>query len=112
MALLLALMSSLLLGSADFMGGLAAQRARAAVVVVWANTTGLGLALVLVLTWFPGRAGPPELLWGAAAGICGSLGAVLLYRALACGSMAWSPPPRRLRRRRCRCSSGWRPGND
>lgn len=92
MPLLLALVSSMLLGSADFVAGLAARRARAAVVVVWSNSAGLVTALVLVLTLFPGRPRPTDLGWGALAGISGSLGAVLLYRALACGVMSLVAP--------------------
>ncbi len=92
MPLVLALLSSLLLGSADFVGGLSARRARAAVVVVWSNGVGLLTAVLLVLTIFPGRPGPADLVWGCLAGVSGSLGAVLLYRALARGVMALVAP--------------------
>lgn len=91
-AVLLALLSSVLLGGADFAGGLAAKRMRAVVVVVWSNAAGLALA-VLVLTFFlPGQASPPDLVWGLLAGLCGSAGAALLYRALASGAMMLAAP--------------------
>jgi drug/metabolite transporter (DMT)-like permease len=92
MYLALALLSSLVLGSADFVGGAAARRARAAVVVVWSNAAGLLAALVLVVLVVPGAVGPRDLVWGAVAGISGSFGAVLLYRALACGVMSVVAP--------------------
>ncbi|HEV2929619.1 MAG TPA: EamA family transporter [Propionibacteriaceae bacterium] len=92
MYLALALLSSLVLGSADFVGGAAARRARAAVVVVWSNAAGLLAALVLVVLAVPGAASLRDLGWGAAAGISGSFGAVLLYRALACGVMSVVAP--------------------
>jgi drug/metabolite transporter (DMT)-like permease len=92
MHLALALLSSLVLGSADFVGGAAARRARAAVVVVWSNAAGLLAALVLAVLVVPGAAGLRDLGWGAAAGISGSFGAVLLYRALACGVMSVVAP--------------------
>jgi drug/metabolite transporter (DMT)-like permease len=92
MYLALALLSSLVLGSADFVGGAAARRARAAVVVIWSNAAGLLAALVLVVLVVPGAASLRDLGWGAAAGISGSFGAVLLYRALACGIMSVVAP--------------------
>jgi drug/metabolite transporter (DMT)-like permease len=92
MYLALALLSSLVLGSADFVGGAAARRARALVIVVWSNGAGLLAALVLVLLVVPARLTAADLAWGAAAGISGSLGAVLLYRALAIGVMSVVAP--------------------
>ena len=92
MSLALALLSSLVLGSADFVGGAAARRARAAVVVVWSNAAGLLAALVLAVLVVPGAVSLRDLGWGAAAGISGSFGAVLLYRALACGVMSVVAP--------------------
>jgi drug/metabolite transporter (DMT)-like permease len=92
MYLALALLSSLVLGSADFVGGAAARRARAAVIVVWSNAAGLVAALALVVFVVPGAVTLRDLGWGAAAGLCGSFGAVLLYRALACGVMSVVAP--------------------
>ena len=86
--LALALLSSLVLGSADFVGGAAARRARATVIVVWSNAAGLLAAVALVVFVVPGAVSPRDLGWGAAAGFSGSFGAVLLYRALASGSMS------------------------
>jgi drug/metabolite transporter (DMT)-like permease len=92
MYLALALLSSLVLGAADFVGGAAARRARAAVIVLWSNAAGLLAAVALVVLAVPGAVRLPDLGWGLAAGISGSFGAVLLYRALACGVMSVVAP--------------------
>ena len=47
MVIVLALLSSAILGSADFIGGVAARRARSTVVVVWSNAAGLLCAIVI-----------------------------------------------------------------
>ena len=91
MSLVLALLSSVVLGSADFVGGLAARRALAVVVVIWSNAVGLAMALV-VLVLLPAHLSAADLGWGLLAGTCGSLGAVLLYRALAVAAMSVVAP--------------------
>jgi drug/metabolite transporter (DMT)-like permease len=91
MSLVLALLSSVVLGSADFVGGLAARRALAGVVVIWSNAVGLAMALVVVLL-LPAHLSAADLGWGLLAGTCGSLGAVLLYRALAVAAMSVVAP--------------------
>ena len=92
MYLALALLSSLVLGAADFVGGAAARRGRAVSVVVWSNAAGLLIAATIVLLVVPGAFDGADLAWGAAAGLSGSVGAVLLYRALACGVMSLVAP--------------------
>ena len=92
MYLALALLSSFVLGSADFVGGAAARRARATVIVVWSNAAGLLAALALVVFVVPGAVSMRDVGWGVGAGLCGSFGAVLLYRALACGVMSVLAP--------------------
>lgn len=92
MSALLALASALLLGSADFTGGLAAKEGQATTVVVWSNATGLAVALVLVAGLSGGLPTRADMLWGAAAGVFGAIGAVLLYRALADGVMSVVAP--------------------
>ncbi len=83
--------SSLLWGTADFLGGLAARRAPAPLV---AGFSGLGaLALLLVgMPFMPGTPTAPDLAWGAAAGVCGAAGASLMYRSLAMGPMSLASP--------------------
>lgn len=92
MFLALALLSALALGSADFVGGLAVRRAAAVAVVVWVHATGLALTVLLVLTVLPARPVPADLCWGALAGLAGSVGGVLLYRALAVATMSVVAP--------------------
>ena len=91
MSIMFALLSSMLLGSADFAGGVAARRAPAAAITVWANAVGLVTALVVVLV-LPAPLSLTDIGWGLLAGTCGSLGAVLLYRALALGVMSLVAP--------------------
>ena len=92
MSLLLAVISSLVLGAADFAGGLAAKGMRTVTVVIWSNAAGLLVALVAVVLVVPGTPRAADLGWGALAGLCGSLGAGLLYRALASGAMLLAAP--------------------
>jgi drug/metabolite transporter (DMT)-like permease len=87
----LALLSAVLLGSADFVGGLAARRASAIVVVTWSNALGLLTALVVLLV-LPARLSLIDFGWALLAGTCGSIGAALLYRALAVGMMSLVAP--------------------
>ena len=91
MVIVLALLSSAILGSADFIGGVAARRARSTVVVAWSNAAGLLCAIVIVAL-LPGRFTTADLAWGLVAGLCGSAGAVLLYKALAVGAMSVVAP--------------------
>ncbi len=92
MSLVLAVLSSALLGGADFAGGLAAKRMRAVAVVIWTNVAGLCAAVSAVVFLLPGQPGAADLGWGVLAGLSGSLGAVLLYRALALGAMVLAAP--------------------
>ena len=80
MAYLLALSSAALYGAADFLGGLAANTLA---IVVTSQGCGLTL-LVLSLPLLP-EATPAarDLVWGGAAGLAGSVGVTLLYRAFA-----------------------------
>lgn len=92
MHLFLALASAMVLGSADFVGGLAAKHARAFVVVCWSNTAGLLTALAFAGVLSRGGTSWSEAAWGGLAGLCGSIGAVLLYHALANGVMSLVAP--------------------
>ena len=92
MVFLAALASSALYGAADFLGGLAAKRASTAWVVSISQATGL-LVLLATVGVLP-AADPtiPDVLWGTAAGLCGTMGVGLLYRALAIGTMGVVAP--------------------
>jgi drug/metabolite transporter (DMT)-like permease len=90
---LLAVLSSLAYGAADFLGGLATKRGSTVFsAVVWSQATGL-LVVLLVLPFFP-PASPAlaDLAWGAATGLAGGVGLALLYRGLAVGTMSVVAP--------------------
>jgi uncharacterized membrane protein len=88
----LALLSAVCYGAADFLGGFTAKRANTLAVVVVSQLTGL-LLLVAMLPVLP-QAAPVrgDVLWGALAGVTGGAGVALLYRALAIGVMAVVAP--------------------
>jgi drug/metabolite transporter (DMT)-like permease len=89
---LLALGSALLYGAADFTGGLATRRFATIPVVVLSQLSGL-IFLLLLLPLLPDAApSRGDMLWGAIAGVTGSIGVALLYRALAIGTMAVVAP--------------------
>jgi len=86
-AVLLALGSSVLWGSADFSGGLLSRR-RPVLAVTWASQAVALLALVLLAGVQHSWARPGGYFWyGVAAGVCGSVGLLAFYRALAAGPM-------------------------
>lgn len=91
MAVLLALASALTWGAADFGGGVASRRAGAQTVVTGSQAAGLA-ALLVLLPWFGGAPTWPDLALGAAAGICGGVGLVIFYRAMAGGVMSVVAP--------------------
>jgi drug/metabolite transporter (DMT)-like permease len=90
-AVVLALASALVYGAADFCGGMASRRATAFVVVALSQAAGL-VALLAVLPVVGGSPTSADLAWGAAAGLAGSGGLVLFYRALAAGVMSVVAP--------------------
>ena len=91
MAIVLALLSATIYGTADFLGGLAARRSAVTAVVVVSAAAGLVLVLPAMLV-IPGRFDPASVGWGAAAGVAGSTGLALFYRALAGGAMSVVAP--------------------
>jgi drug/metabolite transporter (DMT)-like permease len=91
MAVVLALLSALVWGASDFCGGLASRRSSAFGIV--AGSQAIGLVTVLLLApAVGGSATTADLLWGAAAGACGSTGLVVFYRAMAGGVMSVIAP--------------------
>jgi len=89
---LLALVSAVLYGSADFFGGLTARRANTVATVLVTQFVGLVL-LLAVLPFLPAATiSSSDWLWGVIAGLSGGIGVALLYRALAVGTMAVVAP--------------------
>lgn len=84
MSALLALAAAGTFGVADFLGGQVTRRASVMSVTLLTNVSGGILALVLVVViggeWSTGAVG-----WGAAGGVCGLAGLLLLYQGLATG---------------------------
>lgn len=87
-----ALIAALTYGAADFLGGIATRRATmlGAVLV----TQGSGLVFLLLATPLlpDAQVGRQDVLFGALAGVTGSLGVGLLYLALAIGPMTVVAP--------------------
>ena len=83
MGVLLAALSALLYGSADFAGGFASRRASAMSVVVVSQSFGVLAALIAAPFVGSGGVGATDLLWGALAGVGGAAGLIALYRGIA-----------------------------
>ena len=92
MAILLAGLSALMYGAADFCGGLASRRTPLFTVLVFSQTVGLLIAVSAALAFRQGLSAPADLLWGATAGVCGAAGLAALYRALATTLVAVASP--------------------
>jgi drug/metabolite transporter (DMT)-like permease len=91
-AVLLALLSSLSWGTADFFGGLASRRRPAQAVVAGSQACGL-LAVASLAVASGAWRGPTSWLgWSVAAGICGTLALVCFYAALSVGTMGVVSP--------------------
>ncbi len=80
-------LGALSFGAGDFLGGLAARRAGALVVVAGAHGVGLVALLVGVAIVRPPLPGPDAIAIGLAAGVAGVAGLGALYRGMSLGSM-------------------------
>ncbi|MFG2057170.1 EamA family transporter [Micromonospora sp. NPDC048930] len=89
--IVLAAVSAVAFGTADFSGGKASRRADPIAVTVVSQILSVPLLLALVLL-VPGTPGALDLGWGLLAGVAGAGGVMLLYRALATGMMAVVAP--------------------
>jgi uncharacterized membrane protein len=92
MAAVLALLSAVVYGAGDFLGGLAARRLPPPAVVLRSNVIGL-LGLLVAAPFFAapevlGR----DLLYGAGGGVIGGIGVLLLYHGLSVGTMSVVAP--------------------
>jgi uncharacterized membrane protein len=91
MPFVMALLSSVLYGTADFLGGIGSRRGPAVAVTAWFQLVGLLFLLVYAML-APGVTRATDLMWGAAAGASGGVGVLLLYRALAGGIVSTAAP--------------------
>jgi drug/metabolite transporter (DMT)-like permease len=86
-----ALAAAALFGGADFLGGVASRRARAASVLLISTPVGVVVILAAaLLTGAPFQAG--GLGWALAAGAVGGAGMIILYGGLAAGPMSVVAP--------------------
>ncbi len=92
MASLLAVVSAVLWGAADFGGGLASRRLPALAVVGWSQGVALIGLLVAVAVVRPVASSSGWLGWGLLSGAAGAVGLVCFYRALAIGTMGVVSP--------------------
>lgn len=92
MASLLALLSSGMWGTADYLAGRLSRRM--AVLVVLGTTQAVGLVVMLIVATVSGswRAPTGYLGWSVLASVAGSAGLALYYRALAMGTMGVVSP--------------------
>ena len=89
--IVLAAVSAVAFGTADFSGGKASRRADPIAVTVVSQILSIPLLLLLVVL-VPGTPHPVDLGWGLLAGVAGAGGVMLLYRALSTGMMAVVAP--------------------
>ncbi len=92
MAIFFGLLSAIVWGGGDFVGGLASRRAGAWRAVFYAEIVGLVLLLAALAIYRERLISTRGLLLGAAAGAIGSLGLLALYRAMQVGKMSIAAP--------------------
>ena len=91
-AVLLALVSAVLYGAADFVGGLTSRRASTLAVVFVSQFAGALVVLAMLPLLPTATVLREDVIWGAVAGLAGGTGVALLYRALAIGTMSVVAP--------------------
>lgn len=95
MAIFLAVLTSIFYGVFDFAGGMATRRAPVFAVAVWANVSGLALAIVIGLGHHLLVGATPaftDLAWGALSGVAAVIGVLFYYFGLAKGQTAVVAP--------------------
>lgn len=92
MGVLLAALSSLVYGTADFLGGFASKRTDGVVVTFVSQACGCVVLAVALALWPDVTVTAGDIWWGIAAGVGGGLGLMLFYPALAAGPMSVVAP--------------------
>ncbi len=92
MVVFFALLSAISYGAGDFFGGLSSRRNSAMVTVVWAQGAGLLTALFAVSIFGSSEVLTGDLFWGAAAGLFGALGLIVLFRGFSVGIVSIVSP--------------------
>jgi drug/metabolite transporter (DMT)-like permease len=88
---LLGTTAAIVYGAGDFFGGLAAKRLKPVVVTALAATIGI-IPILLGMLVVPSAFSPTAFVWGAAGGLAGAIGIVLLYACLSVGPMSILSP--------------------
>lgn len=83
MAVILAGLSALFFGIADFGGGFAARRSRLLSILLFSQLLGLAIAGLAVAAQGTPAPPVPDLLWGFLAGLVGTMGLFMLYGGIA-----------------------------
>jgi drug/metabolite transporter (DMT)-like permease len=89
---LLALLSGLVWGAADFVGGVATRRGHQFQVVAISAAAGIILLLACALLFRERIPPPATVAWAAVSGVAGAIGLASLYRGLSLGSAATVAP--------------------
>lgn len=92
MAVLLALCSSLMWGTSDFLGGKTSRRVHPAAVYGLSQVVGLAALLLVALVTGSWRAEPGYWPWAIAASVLGAVGMLAFYTALSIGPMGIVSP--------------------
>lgn len=92
MAIALALISSILWGTSDFIGGTVSKRLPSSTVLLWSSFAALPFVAVVAAVTGNLQFSGATVGWGVVAGISCSLGIVALYQALATGVMGVVAP--------------------
>lgn len=92
MTILLALVSGLMWGAADYFGGSASRRAPVLLVALISQAAGLVFVVLTAVVSGAFSASRGYLPWGIAAGLTGAAALLLFYRALAIGVMGVVSP--------------------
>jgi len=92
LAIALALISSVLWGTSDFIGGTVSKRLPSSTVLLWSSFAALPFVAIVTLVTGNLQFSGTTVGWGIVAGISCSLGIVALYQALATGVMGVVAP--------------------
>lgn len=92
MGLLLALLSSVCYGTADFLGGYATRRVSIGFVLLWNQVPGLLITALFALATPGAMTSPADWLWSLGAGLSIAIQLPALYLALGAGPMAVVAP--------------------
>lgn len=92
MTVLLALGSALLVGGADYLGGVTSRRAPAVRVAALTQLVGLVFVVPTAILVSAETVRPHDLAWGAASGAVGGVGLALFYTAMARGLISVVAP--------------------